>query len=432
MSAERHPTLLDRLQIKAASRGCTGAFESLVNRHGSEAAVWRTVADLAKKGSDGACDLICRRFRRRLVAYAQSRIVEYNDKLKDSRYQLSAEQEAEDAAQEALNKACVKISTFRGEAQLSTWLHRICHNVCADRMRKNRPMLEAPPVGGGAGQPGESALDRLIDERFNEDVHLTLLAIEQILSEYPAIERETFIAVFYHGRSQVEVAEAFKVQRTTMIGWHRNIQHAIDSQMAGPCDRSAADIDRSAQRLRRSAARPSLGQADLLCGVYQCPGAAALVLSPMQAAEIPRNTNGTPGAPVSPGHPNSGNVCLRLGELIRYLEDGDDADDSHALLNGQRGARLTSFWLELDHMIPMGKHAVALVLAPSDEQVHWFSERPRWQLIKLTSHATWLSEVNAVLAATSGAEGDVVQRTMKLIASAEAFVWTCSENGAAT
>src|SRR6266545_1000957 len=38
---------------------------------------------------------------------------------------LSDPEDARDAAQEALAKLCVRIRQFRGEAQFTTWLHRL-------------------------------------------------------------------------------------------------------------------------------------------------------------------------------------------------------------------------------------------------------------------------------------------------------------------
>jgi RNA polymerase sigma-70 factor (ECF subfamily) len=60
---------------------------------------------------------------------------------------LSDPEDARDAAQEALAKLCVRIRQFRGEAQFTTWLHRLVVNTCRDvsaRQRSHRcePLLE--------------------------------------------------------------------------------------------------------------------------------------------------------------------------------------------------------------------------------------------------------------------------------------------------
>ncbi len=44
--------------------------------------------------------------------------------------------EAEDALQDALVSAFRRAETFRGDAQVTTWLHRIVVNACLDRLRR--------------------------------------------------------------------------------------------------------------------------------------------------------------------------------------------------------------------------------------------------------------------------------------------------------
>jgi RNA polymerase sigma-70 factor (ECF subfamily) len=55
-------------------------------------------------------------------------------------------EDARDAAQEALAKLCVRLRQFRGEAQFSTWLHRLVVNTCRDVAERQRTrMHEALP-----------------------------------------------------------------------------------------------------------------------------------------------------------------------------------------------------------------------------------------------------------------------------------------------
>ena len=46
--------------------------------------------------------------------------------------------EAEDAVQDAFVSACRNLSSFRGQARLSTWLHRIVYNAALMRLRSRR------------------------------------------------------------------------------------------------------------------------------------------------------------------------------------------------------------------------------------------------------------------------------------------------------
>jgi RNA polymerase sigma-70 factor (ECF subfamily) len=51
---------------------------------------------------------------------------------------LGDPEEAADAVQEALISAFRRAHTFRGDAQVTTWLHRIVINACLDRVRRRR------------------------------------------------------------------------------------------------------------------------------------------------------------------------------------------------------------------------------------------------------------------------------------------------------
>src|SRR5439155_13018346 len=59
---------------------------------------------------------------------------------------LGREEDARDAAQDAFLTTLRRLSSFRGEAQFSTWLHRVTVNACYDvlRRKKREPLLEAP------------------------------------------------------------------------------------------------------------------------------------------------------------------------------------------------------------------------------------------------------------------------------------------------
>jgi RNA polymerase sigma-70 factor, ECF subfamily len=72
----------------------------------------------AKDGDRLALDALCARHAPRVERLA--------------RHLLRDPEDAEDAAQEALAKVCVRLKQFRGESQFSTWLHRLVVNTCRD------------------------------------------------------------------------------------------------------------------------------------------------------------------------------------------------------------------------------------------------------------------------------------------------------------
>src|SRR5690606_33913159 len=52
--------------------------------------------------------------------------------------------EAEDVAQDAMLRLWRQAADWRaGEARVSTWLYRVVHNLCIDRIRRRRPSVAA-------------------------------------------------------------------------------------------------------------------------------------------------------------------------------------------------------------------------------------------------------------------------------------------------
>lgn len=51
-------------------------------------------------------------------------------------YILNDEQDAHDAAQEALIRIYTKIDTYEEKAQFKTWVQRIVTNICIDKFRR--------------------------------------------------------------------------------------------------------------------------------------------------------------------------------------------------------------------------------------------------------------------------------------------------------
>ena len=74
---------------------------------------------------------------------------------------LADPEDARDAAQETLAKLCTKIGQFRGDAALSTWLHRLTLNACRDvaqrRARRPQDTLVEDVRAGSDGAPEREA-----------------------------------------------------------------------------------------------------------------------------------------------------------------------------------------------------------------------------------------------------------------------------------
>jgi RNA polymerase sigma-70 factor (ECF subfamily) len=144
---------------------------------------------------------------------------------------LGSIHEAEEAAQETALRAWRARSTFRGDASLRTWLHRIATNVCLDALERRGKGRRRLPTD--LGEPGDPAavpdrtpseitwLEPLPDELFGdaeldpaarysvrESVSLAFLAALQSL---PARQRATLLLRDVLAWSTAETAEALGV-----------------------------------------------------------------------------------------------------------------------------------------------------------------------------------------------------------------------------
>ena len=82
---------------------------------------------------------------------------------------LTDPEDARDAAQESLAKLCVRIGQFRGESQISTWLHRLVVNTCRDvaarqRVRRCEPLDEDERIAADADPAREAGIAELRSE----------------------------------------------------------------------------------------------------------------------------------------------------------------------------------------------------------------------------------------------------------------------------
>jgi RNA polymerase sigma-70 factor (ECF subfamily) len=107
-------------------------------------------------------------------------------------------EEAADAVQDGLLSAFRGAAGYRGEAAVTTWLHRIVVNACLDRMRrrKARPTVPLPEHEGH--EPA--------DPRDHLSQRETALAVERALATLPDNQRAAVVLVDVEGYSVEEAA----------------------------------------------------------------------------------------------------------------------------------------------------------------------------------------------------------------------------------
>jgi len=116
-------------------------------------------------------------------------------------------EEAADALQEALISAMRHAASFRGDAKLSTWLHRIVVNACLDRLRRRAAHpTTALPDDDHAASTGRDEFD---DRDTATDVHAALATL-------PPDQRAAIVLVDIEGYPVDQVAAMLDVPSGTV------------------------------------------------------------------------------------------------------------------------------------------------------------------------------------------------------------------------
>ena len=110
---------------------------------------------------------------------------------------------AADAVQDAFISAFRRADSFRGDAAVTTWLHRIVVNACLDRLRRRRPTSELP----------EHDLPDSRDEHASVE---TRLDVRKALEQLPEGQRLALVLVDMQGLSVAEAAAVLDVAEGTI------------------------------------------------------------------------------------------------------------------------------------------------------------------------------------------------------------------------
>jgi len=139
------------------------------------------------------------------------------------------EEDARDAAQDAFLTALRKLSSFRGEAAFTTWLHRVTVNACYDLLRKRQrqPLLDRGDEDLPSPEP-PPAPDHADTTALSIDVQRALLEVPEdfritmILHDVQDLPQEEVAAILgvpvgtvksrLH-RGRVALARALRVER---------------------------------------------------------------------------------------------------------------------------------------------------------------------------------------------------------------------------
>ena len=140
---------------------------------------------------------------------------------------------AADAVQDAFIAAFRRADSFRGEAAVTTWLHRIVVNSCLDQLRRIKPVVSLP----------DADLCIVADRHDHHRSVEIRLDVQAALEQLPEGQRMALVLVDMHGLSTAEAAAALDVAEGTVKSRCSRGRAAMVPLLglATPLDRSIRD-----------------------------------------------------------------------------------------------------------------------------------------------------------------------------------------------
>lgn len=126
-----------------------------------------------------------------------------------ARQRGASPEDADDALQEALLKAHRAAGSFRQDAAVGSWLHRIVVNSCMDRFRRDALRTSLIRQDCGSALEAAKAADRTAQVE-------TAIVVHQALMRLPLDQRSAVVAVDMHGYSIAEAAALLRVAEGTV------------------------------------------------------------------------------------------------------------------------------------------------------------------------------------------------------------------------
>jgi RNA polymerase sigma-70 factor (ECF subfamily) len=202
---------------------------------------------------------------------------------------LGDREDAADAVQDALLSAYRAAGRFRGDAAVTTWLHRIVVNACLDRVRRRQAHPTVPLPDGSRDRDGGRHGARGVEPATPPVDHDTALEVREALTRLPVEQRAALVLVDLQGYSVAEVAQILGVAEGTV---------------KSRCARGRARLAIQLGHLRptgSTTARPAPPTPTTR------PASGAPTTRPTPSGQTPDAgavTDGTPGNP-TPGNPGS-------------------------------------------------------------------------------------------------------------------------------
>ena len=183
-------------------------------------------------GDTAAFERLMRRYNRRLYRLARAT--------------LRNDADAQDALQDAYLAAYRAIGTFRGEAQLSTWLSRLVLNACLARSRRDaRRHARASMVSVSANDESDHELMDMSHDASPDDALLRAqirALLERKLDALPEAFRVVFVLRCVEELSVQETAQCLGIPEATVRTRQFRARSLLRESLAEDIDLAERDV----------------------------------------------------------------------------------------------------------------------------------------------------------------------------------------------
>lgn len=135
---------------------------------------------------------------------------------------LNNYEDAEDISQEVFVKALEKISNFRADSSLKTWLYRITANSCINNIRKQK-LFSFLKFGAETKDLVKIESKELLPDEVMTSKELEKLFLS-VVTKLPKKQRETFGLRYFDGLKYEEISE---ILGTSIGGLKANYYQAV-------------------------------------------------------------------------------------------------------------------------------------------------------------------------------------------------------------
>ncbi len=134
-------------------------------------------------------------------------------------FTVQNEMMAEDITQEVFIKIYRKISNFRGDAKLSTWIYRITKNTCYNHLKRDKKYREMDEIPTHLSDGASPEIDLL-----QNDLHAS---VRTAVGALPGTQRIAISLYYFHDRSYIEIAKIMGIPLNTLKSHIRRAKQTL-------------------------------------------------------------------------------------------------------------------------------------------------------------------------------------------------------------